>query len=103
MCNVFPSALITVAILAGMLLGVGGTTAAQAAESCLLPMFQNPLEDIEKIDLQRLEHEEQTMFKHYSEMLPDGTAKYDFRIEIKQTTTDKSYLFPSLRKWDDLQ
>jgi V8-like Glu-specific endopeptidase len=89
MFNMFPPAAITASIVVGTLLGAGGTTAVQAAESCPMPMFKHPLMGIEKIDLKQLEHEEEAMFEHYKETLPDGTAKYDFRTEIEQTTTDK--------------
>lgn len=89
MFTVLSSALMTVSILGGMLLGAGGTTAAQAAESCPLPMFKHPLKDIEKIDQKRLFQEENAKFAHFKETLPDGTAKFDFRTEIEQTTTDK--------------
>ena len=89
MFNMCPSALIAVSILARILLGVSGTTAVQAAESCPMPMFKHPLKGIEKIDLKQLEYEDEAMFEHYKETLPDGTAKYDFRTEIEQTTTDK--------------
>lgn len=95
MFNMFPPASITESILVGILLGLGGTTAVQAAESCPMPMFKHPLKDLEKIDLKRLEYEEKAMFAHYQEILPDGTAKYDFRTEIEQTTTDKRHVsFP---------
>lgn len=83
------SASTTLSILVGSLLGLSSIP-VQAAESCPMPMFQNPLKDIETVSVEQLKHEEQAMKHHYFEVLPDQTAKYDFRTEIEQTTTDKS-------------
>ena len=65
------------------------TINSQANQNCDLSQFENPLENIEKIDLTKIVGYEKAIAPHHSETRIDGTAVHDLRVLLKQTTLDE--------------